>query len=140
MSFKGVPGRMSSGLGHGTDEAALDLKRRISIFLSLKGVSSVRLLNIEVTNGTVTFRGTVASFYERQLCLSCQHVPGVRKVVDDLKVQIPSPGAPRFTLAPASGREHDRGRKPRFPRKLHEVGVETSQERRSQGCIRGDAG
>ena len=47
MSFKGVP-------GWGTDEA-MDLKRRISIFLSQKGISSVRLLNIEVANGSVTF-------------------------------------------------------------------------------------
>ncbi len=63
---------MSSGLGHGTDEAALDLKRRISIFLSQKGVSSVRLLNIEVTNGTITFLripirlGKLQSFLPRE--------------------------------------------------------------------------
>ena len=57
-----------------------------------------------------------------------------------IAISVSQPAAARFTLAPASGREQDRGRKPRFPRKLHEVGVETSQERRSQGCIRGDAG
>ena len=95
ISFKRGTGGMSSELAQVTDKAALDLKRRIIIFLSQKGVSSVRLLDIDVANGTVTFRGTVASFYERQLCLSCDHVPGVRKVVDDLKVEIPSPHPPR---------------------------------------------
>ena len=65
-----------------------ELKRRITIFLAQKGVSSARLLSIEVEDGTVTLRGTVASFYERQICLSCNHIPGVRKVVDDLKVEL----------------------------------------------------
>jgi len=77
---------MSIGLA--TDNS-LDLKRRILIFLSQRGVSSVRRLNIEVNGGTVTFRGTVPSFYERQLCLCSQYVPGVRKLVDELKVEIP---------------------------------------------------
>jgi hypothetical protein len=86
---------MSSGLALDANEAASELKRRIVIFLSQKRVSSVRLLDIEVSHGTVTLRGTVPSFYERQLCLSCQHIPGVRKVVDDLKVEIVSPRAPR---------------------------------------------
>jgi len=75
---------------HNSDKSSSDLKRRIIQCLGEKGVSTVRRLNIEVTNGTVIFRGTVASFYERQLCLACQHVPGVRSVVDDLKVEIPS--------------------------------------------------
>jgi hypothetical protein len=82
---------MSSGLALSTEKAASELKRRIIIFLSQKGVSSVRLLDIEVADGTVTFRGTVSTFFERQLCLSCQYVPGVRKIVDELKVEIPSP-------------------------------------------------
>ena len=82
---------MSSGLALSMDEATTELKRRIVNFLSQKGVTSVKLLDIEVAHGSVTFRGTVPTFYERQLCLSCQYVPGVRKVVDDLKVEIPSP-------------------------------------------------
>ena len=94
----------SSRIGQGADNAALDLKRRIIIFLSEKGVSSLRRLSIDVTGGTVTFRGTVASFYERQLCLACQFVHGVRKVVDDLKVEIPSRGNPQERSASALGR------------------------------------
>ena len=91
---------MSSGLVQ--DATTSDLKRRIIIFLSQKGVSSVRRLNIKVIDETVTFHGTVCSFYERQLCLSCQYLPGVRKVVDDLKVELPPPGSPErrnFRLA-----------------------------------------
>ncbi len=85
---------MPSGLLQCADTAALELKRRIIIFLSQKGVSTVRLLSIEVRGGTVTFRGTVASFYERQLCLSCWRLPGVRKLVDELDVELRSPGVP----------------------------------------------
>jgi len=80
---------MSSGLVQCAD-AVSELKRRIVIFLSQKGITSVRRLNIEVKDGTVTLRGTVASFYERQLCLSCRFLPGVRKLVDELKVEIRS--------------------------------------------------
>ena len=67
---------------------AFDLKRRIGIFLSQKGISPGQRLSVDVTNDTVTFRGTVDSYYERQLCLACQHVPGVRRVVDDLEVGV----------------------------------------------------
>ena len=87
----------------GTEKTDLDLKHRIVIFLSETGVSSLPRLDIEVTNGIVTFCGTVASFYERRLCLSCQHVPGVREVVDDLKVEVPSPGGSHDQSASALG-------------------------------------
>ena len=59
-------------------------------FLSQRGVTSLRRLNIQVNNGTVTFQGTVSSFYERQLCISSHRVHGVYRVVDDLKVELPS--------------------------------------------------
>ena len=66
------------------------LKRRITNFLSQRGVSSWRRLDIDVKCDTVTLRGTVPSFYERQLCLACtQHVPGVLNIVDELKVELP---------------------------------------------------
>ena len=41
-----------------------------------------------------------------------------------IAISVSQPAAPRFTLAPASAREQDRGRKPRFPQKLHEVRVD----------------
>jgi osmotically-inducible protein OsmY len=65
-----------------------DLKRRVELFLQQKGVSSLPRLSIEVEGGHVMLRGTVRSFYERQLCLCCQHVAGVLRVVDELKVDV----------------------------------------------------
>ncbi len=77
---------MSSVRTEPIDTSSWEIKRRITNLLLQRGVS-LRRLNIEVTNGTATLRGTVASFYERQLCLSCcQHVPGVFKLVDEIEV------------------------------------------------------
>jgi osmotically-inducible protein OsmY len=72
------------------DACSWDIKRRITNLLFQRGRSSLAQLAIEVDNGTVTVRGTVRSFYERQVCLSCcQHVPGVFRLVDEIKVQWP---------------------------------------------------
>ncbi len=89
---------MVIGLTELTDATSCDLKRRIMIFLSQRGVSSLKRLSIEVQGGTVTFQGTVCSFYERQLCLCCQHVAGVLKLVDELKVRLPSSTTPPAPL------------------------------------------
>ena len=89
---------MSFGLTEPTDATSSDLKRRIMIFLSQRGVSSLQRLDIEVSGGTVTLQGTVSSFYERQLCLCCQHVAGVLKLVDELKVELPSGTTPTAPL------------------------------------------
>jgi osmotically-inducible protein OsmY len=73
-----------------TDKSSWDIKRRIINLLYQRGVSSAQRLNIEMENGTVTVRGTVASFYERQVCVSCcQHVPGVFGLLDEIKVDSP---------------------------------------------------
>ncbi len=81
-------GTMSSVGTEPIDKSSREIKRRITNLLWQRGVSSLRRLNIEVKNGTVTVRGTVASFYQRQLCLSCcQHVPGVFRMVDEIKVE-----------------------------------------------------
>ena len=66
-----------------------DLKRRVELLLQQKGVASLPKLNIEVEGGQVMLQGTVGSFYERQLCLCCQHIVGVSRVVDELKVEVP---------------------------------------------------
>ena len=63
-------------------------------YLSQRGVSSLPRLTIEVEDGIVTLRGTVPTFYERQLCLCSQHVSGVLRVVDDLKVELSPSTAP----------------------------------------------
>lgn len=66
-----------------------DLKRRVELFLQQKGVSSLPRLTIDVKGSQVLLQGTVRSFYERQLCLCCQHVAGVTRLIDDLKVELP---------------------------------------------------
>ncbi len=72
------------------DNNSGEIKRRIINLLCQRGVSSVQRLDIELENGTATVRGNVASFYERQICLSCcQHVPGVFRLVDEIKVDLP---------------------------------------------------
>ena len=71
-------------------KSSWEIKRRIVNLLCQRGVSSVQQLNIEVENGTVTVRGTVPSFYERQICVSCcRHVPGVFRLVDEIEVDSP---------------------------------------------------
>ena len=88
---------MSTELANPIDWSSQELKRRLVIFLSQRGISSPQRISIDVNYGTVTLRGTVSSFYERQLCLCCQHVAGVHHLVDDLKVELPTTGAPRAT-------------------------------------------
>lgn len=96
QTIEGMAG-MSFGLTEPTDATSCDLKRRIMIFLSQRGVSSPQRLNIEVSGGTVTLHGTVGSFSERQLCHCCKHVAGVLHLVDELKVELPS-STPRAAL------------------------------------------
>ncbi len=74
-----------------------DLKRRVELFLQQKGVASLPKLNIEVEGGQVMLQGTVGSFYERQLCLCCQRIAGVSRVVDELKVE--STSIPQVSVA-----------------------------------------
>ena len=97
QTIEGMTG-MSFGQTKPIDETSSDLQRRIMLFLSQRGVSSVRRLNIEVSGGTVTLQGTVCSFYERQLCHCCKHVAGVLKLVDELKVELPSSPTPPVSL------------------------------------------
>jgi len=78
---------MASVRTESLDKNSGEIKRRITILLGQRGVSSLRRLNIDVEDGTVTLRGRVTSFYERQLCLSCcRHVPGVFNLVDEIDV------------------------------------------------------
>ena len=81
-----------------------DIKRRITNLLWQRGGSLLlRRFDIEVDNGTVTVRGTVPSFYQRQVCLSCcQHVPGVFRVVDELKVEWLAEASEGVTSGPDS--------------------------------------
>src|SRR5436190_20582591 len=49
------------------DSADRDLARRVTTFLSTQHRPALRNLEVEVREGTVTLRGRVATFYEKQL-------------------------------------------------------------------------
>jgi osmotically-inducible protein OsmY len=47
----------------------------------------LRQVVVRADNGTVTLRGTVTSFYQKQLCIqACRAVPGVVTLVDEVEV------------------------------------------------------
>ncbi len=72
-------------------EESWDLKRRVRNFLWQRGTAALRSIDVEADNGTVVLRGKVPSYYARQLCLNCcQHVAGVVRVVDEVKVEWPT--------------------------------------------------
>ncbi len=69
------------------EESDRDLEKRIRIFLFGMRMARLRHLDIEVQNGCAIISGTVHSFYERQLALSCcQRVAGVLSVTDEVQV------------------------------------------------------
>ena len=64
-----------------------DLARRVKIFLSSRHHPSFRHLHVEANGGTITVRGRVNSFYEKQLSYQCcRHVAGVFNIVDQVDV------------------------------------------------------
>ena len=68
-------------------DADRDLERRITRFLSDKQVPGLRNLAIEAHGGQVTLRGSVQSFYEKQLSHSlCRRVAGVIRLIDAVDV------------------------------------------------------
>ncbi len=72
-----------------TSEASRDLGSRVRDFLTGCKVGSA--VKVREHEGTVVLEGTVASFYHRQLCLSCRtRVQGVLQIVDKLQVCWPA--------------------------------------------------
>lgn len=64
-----------------------DLERRVVSTLMERQVPALRQITVAVSNGIVTLKGRVQSFYVRQLCLiCCQRIVGVRKLVDLIEV------------------------------------------------------
>jgi hypothetical protein len=69
------------------DPADHDLKRRVALFLAGRHVLSLRRLEVEARGGTVTLRGRVGSFYEKQLSRQCcRRVAGVVELIDRVEV------------------------------------------------------
>jgi osmotically-inducible protein OsmY len=67
--------------------ADCDLKRRVSNYLASRYFPALNRLEIDAQCGIVTLRGSVLSFYEKQVALhSCQRVAGVVQLVDDVSV------------------------------------------------------
>ena len=49
---------------------------------------SLRSVTVSARGGTVTLRGHVRSFYDKQLCFSgSRRVPGVRELIDEIEVR-----------------------------------------------------
>ena len=69
------------------DSADHDLQRRVVNFLQGWQMPGLRNVEVQVASGTVTLRGTVNSFYEKQLSQQCcRRVAGVLKLVDAVNV------------------------------------------------------
>jgi hypothetical protein len=76
-------------------EADADLERRVFQYLLDRHMPGLRRLSVEAEAGKVTLRGSVRTFYEKQLCQSiARRVAGVRQVVDQVSV-----GEPALQLA-----------------------------------------
>ncbi len=67
------------------------LSTRVRLALTLSQRSTLRGIALEVQGGTVTIRGTVPTFYDRQVAFeTARHVAGVRHVQDELSVKEPA--------------------------------------------------
>lgn len=65
-----------------------ELERRVRHFFKTQNPTALRGADIEVEQGVVTLRGTVRSFYARQVLVhGSRRVAGVQSVVDELRVE-----------------------------------------------------
>ena len=70
-----------------TDENS-ELRCRVTSYLATKHLPSLRRLMVNAAEGTVTLRGSVDSFHEKQIAIhSCRRVAGVRQLVDAMDVR-----------------------------------------------------
>jgi osmotically-inducible protein OsmY len=67
-----------------------ELQSRIVSYLFGQHVADLRHLDVETRRGTVTLRGRVHTFHQKQLCLNCcQRVAGVVRIDDQIEVSSP---------------------------------------------------
>lgn len=81
-------------MGKGLDIADVyrdeDIVRRVSKFLSLQHFPCFERLQLGIEKGSLTIRGHVGTYYEKQVALTtCQQVPGVLQLVDRIDVHEP---------------------------------------------------
>jgi osmotically-inducible protein OsmY len=63
------------------------LERRIAGQLAGSNRASLRQLAVNVTGGSVTLRGSVATFYEKQLAIqTCRMLAGLERLIDAVEV------------------------------------------------------
>jgi osmotically-inducible protein OsmY len=75
-----------------TDFEDRDLERRVVNYLAGRHVPGLRHLSVQARAGTVTLRGRVQTFYEKQLCQDCcRRVAGVVQLVDAVDVAYSQP-------------------------------------------------
>lgn len=68
-------------------DADFDLERRVRNYLRDRHMPTLRYLDVEAQAGIVTLRGTVNTFYEKQLSQQCcRRVAGVIKLIDAIDV------------------------------------------------------
>jgi len=83
---------MSAGFEDSVHPEDFELARRVNLFLANQPRPALRYLRVEARGDTVTLRGLVTTYYERQLALQCsRRVAGVRKLIDEIIVQDVSP-------------------------------------------------
>lgn len=67
-----------------------DLETRVTAALYHHHGIPMSRIRVSADGGTVTLRGTVTSYYQRQLCLECgRRVAGVLKLIDQIQVVDP---------------------------------------------------
>ena len=64
-----------------------DLEHKVTVGLLNRNMAALRQVVVRASSGTITLRGTVTSFYQKQLCIqACRAVPGVVALVDEVEV------------------------------------------------------
>jgi osmotically-inducible protein OsmY len=67
----------------GTVNTDKELERRVFQYLLERRMPGLRQVSVEARGGTVTLRGKVRTFYEKQLCNNiCRRVAGVMQLQD----------------------------------------------------------
>ncbi len=64
-----------------------DLEHRVARCLHDRNFAALRHIAVRADSGKITLRGTVTSFYQKQLCIqACRDVLGVTALIDEVEV------------------------------------------------------
>jgi len=76
--------RMDAVLANSQD---LDLESRVLNYLLGYRMPALRSIEVEARNGVVTLRGSVPTYYQKQLALNCcRRVAGVVELIEEVDV------------------------------------------------------